>query len=93
MKYCCYLYLSLALMNYSAIAIDIVVFCFRLYSEEGKDKFTVRHNILGHMQQGGYPSPFDRNVATKMAAKTVSWLCEQLNTCAARDGGWNISYS
>ena len=58
----------------------------RLYCEEGKDKFTVRQNILGHMQQGGYPSPFDRNVATKMAAKTVNWLCEQLNTCAARDG-------
>ena len=38
------------------------------------------------MQQGGFPSPFDRNVATKMAAKTVNWLCEQLNTCAARDG-------
>jgi len=61
-------------------------FLFRLYCEEGKDKFTVRQNILGHMQQGGYPSPFDRNVATKMAAKTVNWLCEQLNTCAARDG-------
>merc|ERR1719420_19700 len=61
-------------------------FLFRLYSEEGKDKFTVRQNILGHMQQGGFPSPFDRNVATKMAAKTVSWLCEQLNTVAARDG-------
>ena len=58
----------------------------RLYSEEGKDKFSVRQNILGHMQQGGYPSPYDRNVATKMAAKTVSWLCDQLNTCAARDG-------
>ena len=61
-------------------------FISRLYCEEGKDKFTVRQNILGHMQQGGYPSPFDRNVATKMAAKTVNWLCEQLNTCAARDG-------
>ena len=90
---------------------------FRLYSEEGKDKFTVnflptsnvsvfsqvRSNVLGHMQQGGWPSPFDRcplnmrifkfssfvsvrNVATKMAAKTVNWLIEQLNTCAARDG-------
>ena len=47
---------------------------FRLYSEEGKDKFTVktipishvsvfsqvRSNVLGHMQQGGWPSPFDR---------------------------------
>jgi len=61
-------------------------FLFRLYSEEGKDKFSVRQNILGHMQQGGFPSPFDRNVATEMAAKTVNWLCEQLNTCAARDG-------
>ena len=84
MKYC---HLFSALTNFSANAIAIDLLCFRLYSEEGKDKFTVRHNILGHMQQGGYPSPFDRNVATKMAAKTVSWLCEQLNTCAARDGG------
>merc|ERR1712126_480707 len=25
-------------------------------------------------------------MGTKMAAKTVNWLCEQLNTCAARDG-------
>merc|ERR1719481_2430108 len=61
-------------------------FFYRLYSEEGKDKFTVRSNVLGHMQQGGYPSPFDRSVATKMASKTVTWLIDQLNTCAARDG-------
>eukprot|EP00090_Calanus_glacialis_P039892 TRINITY_DN6947_c0_g1_i1.p1 TRINITY_DN6947_c0_g1~~TRINITY_DN6947_c0_g1_i1.p1 ORF type:complete len:783 (-),score=277.12 TRINITY_DN6947_c0_g1_i1:304-2652(-) len=60
-------------------------FLFRLYSEEGRDKFTVRNNVLGHMQQGGWPSPFDRNVATKMAAKTVTWLVEQLTHCAARD--------
>jgi len=61
-------------------------FLHRLWSEEGKNKFSVRCNILGHMQQGGYPSPFDRNVATKMAAKAVNWFVEQLNTCAARDG-------
>ena len=57
-----------------------------MYNEEGKEKFSVRQNILGHMQQGGWPSPFDRNVATKMAAKTVTWLVEQLTHCAARDG-------
>merc|ERR1719495_2334906 len=51
-------------------------FFYRLYSEEGKGKFTVRSNVLGHMQQGGWPSPFDRNVATKMAAKTVNWLID-----------------
>ena len=64
---------------------ECVVFA-RLYNEEGRDKFTVRQNILGHMQQGGDPSPFDRNIATKMAAKTVTWLVEQLNHCASRDG-------
>ena len=44
---------------------------------------------MGHMQQGGWPSPFDRNVATKMAAKTVTWLTEQLAHCAARDGEYD----
>ena len=38
------------------------------------------------MQQGGYPSPFDRNVATKMACKTVTWLTEKLSNCADSDG-------
>ena len=61
----------------------------RLYNEEGAGKFTVRQNVLGHMQQGGYPSPFDRNVGTKMAAKTVNWLIEQLTHCAARDGEYD----
>ena len=42
------------------------------------------------MQQGGDPSPFDRNIATKMAAKTVNWLVEQLTHCAARDGGFQL---
>ena len=40
-----------------------------LYTEEGKGIFTVRNNVLGHMQQGGSPSPYDRNLGTKMAAK------------------------
>merc|ERR1712241_1152629 len=44
-------------------------FVTRLYQEEGKGIFTTRQNVLGHMQQGGKPSPFDRNMGTKMAAK------------------------
>jgi 6-phosphofructokinase 1 len=35
-------------------------------------------NVLGHMQQGGCPSPFDRNMGTKMAAKTVNWFVDLL---------------
>ena len=59
---------------------------YRMYTEEGKDRFTVRDNVMGHSQQGGTPSPFDRNVATKMASKTVTWLIEQLNHFASLDG-------
>lgn len=55
-------------------------FIHRLYSEEGKGLFSCRSNILGHMQQGGSPSPFDRNMGTKMAAKAVEWLVEQVKT-------------
>ncbi|CAG9796596.1 unnamed protein product [Diatraea saccharalis] len=53
-------------------------FIYRLYSEEGKGLFTARMNVLGHMQQGGSPTPFDRNMGTKMAAKCLHWLVEAL---------------
>ncbi len=51
---------------------------FSLYAEEGKGVFSTRMNVLGHMQQGGYPSPFDRNMATKMGAKSFNWLLEHI---------------
>lgn len=30
------------------------------------------------MQQGGSPTPFDRNMGTKMAAKCLHWLVDTL---------------
>ena len=57
-----------------------------MYTEEGRDHFTVRDNVLGHSQQGGTPTTFDRNMSTKLAAKTVNWLIEQLNHFATLDG-------
>jgi len=30
------------------------------------------------MQQGGSPSPFDRNLGTKLAAKAAEWLVDKL---------------
>ena len=53
-------------------------FIHRLYAEEGKGLFSARMNVLGHMQQGGSPSPFDRNLGTKLGAKAVKWLVEKL---------------
>lgn len=61
-------------------------FIFRLYSEEGKGLFSTRMNVLGHMQQGGSPTPFDRNMGTKMAAKCVDWMVDQLKANTAPDG-------
>ncbi|XP_054622514.1 ATP-dependent 6-phosphofructokinase, platelet type-like isoform X2 [Dunckerocampus dactyliophorus] len=53
-------------------------FIYQLYSEEGRGVFDCRKNILGHMQQGGAPSPFDRNFGTKVAAKAVQWITKTL---------------
>ncbi|XP_064869451.1 ATP-dependent 6-phosphofructokinase, platelet type-like isoform X5 [Oncorhynchus nerka] len=53
-------------------------FIYQLYSEEGKGVFDCRKNVLGHMQQGGAPSPFDRNFGTKIAAKAIQWISRKL---------------
>ncbi|XP_038611921.1 ATP-dependent 6-phosphofructokinase, platelet type isoform X5 [Tachyglossus aculeatus] len=53
-------------------------FIYQLYSEEGKGVFDCRKNVLGHMQQGGAPSPFDRNFGTKISAKAVQWISRKL---------------
>ncbi|XP_053186505.1 ATP-dependent 6-phosphofructokinase, platelet type-like isoform X1 [Scomber japonicus] len=53
-------------------------FIYQLYTEEGRGVFDCRKNILGHMQQGGAPSPFDRNFGTKVAAKAIQWITQTL---------------
>uniref|UniRef100_A0A8B9RFT8 ATP-dependent 6-phosphofructokinase n=1 Tax=Astyanax mexicanus TaxID=7994 RepID=A0A8B9RFT8_ASTMX len=53
-------------------------FIHNLYSAEGKGIFDCRVNILGHLQQGGVPTPFDRNFGTKMGVKAVQWLTEKM---------------
>ena len=40
--------------------------------------FDTRQNVLGQMTVGRKPSPFDRNMGTKMAAKALNWLIQQL---------------
>uniref|UniRef100_A0A8C0HPI2 6-phosphofructokinase type A n=1 Tax=Buteo japonicus TaxID=224669 RepID=A0A8C0HPI2_9AVES len=64
-------------------------FIFNLYSEEGKGIFDCRKNVLGHMQQGGTPTPFDRNFGTKMGAKAVAWITGKIKECS-RHGGCRI---
>jgi 6-phosphofructokinase 1 len=49
-----------------------------LFEKEGGDLFDVREAILGHIQEGGDPSPFDRIQATRLTARCIDFLTEQL---------------
>uniref|UniRef100_A0A452SIF3 Phosphofructokinase, liver type n=1 Tax=Ursus americanus TaxID=9643 RepID=A0A452SIF3_URSAM len=53
-------------------------FLYNLYSSEGKGVFDCRTNVLGHLQQGGAPTPFDRNYGTKLGVKAMLWMSEKL---------------
>ena len=53
-------------------------FMRRLFEEEGKGLFDVRQSILGHIQQGDSPSPFDRVLATRLAGHCIDFLTGEL---------------
>ena len=74
----------LGLMIRSEGANDVynTAFICALFEEEGGGLFDVRQSILGHLQQGGDPSPFDRIQATRLASLSIRRLAEQ---AAARD--------
>jgi 6-phosphofructokinase 1 len=52
-------------------------FISTLFASEGKELFDVRQAILGHMQQGGNPTPFDRILATRLAATCIDRLVSE----------------
>ena len=49
-------------------------FLSRIFEEEGAGLFDVRQAVLGHMQQGGTPSPFDRILAVRLIAHAITEL-------------------
>jgi 6-phosphofructokinase 1 len=51
-----------------------------LFERESEGLFSVRQSILGHIQQGGDPSPFDRIQATRFASKALEYLIEQASS-------------
>ncbi|ELW71644.1 6-phosphofructokinase type C [Tupaia chinensis] len=69
---------GLVLRNESCSENYTTDFIYQLYSEEGKGVFDCRKNVLGHMQQGGAPSPFDRNFGTKISARAMEWITTKL---------------
>ncbi|XP_063467117.1 ATP-dependent 6-phosphofructokinase, platelet type isoform X4 [Symphalangus syndactylus] len=75
---------GLVLRNESCSENYTTDFIYQLYSEEGKGVFDCRKNVLGHMQQGGAPSPFDRNFGTKISARAMEWITAKLKEARGR---------
>jgi 6-phosphofructokinase 1 len=53
-----------------------------LFEKEGAELWDAREAVLGHVQEGGNPSPFDRIQAIRLTARCVEYLAEQLESGA-----------
>jgi 6-phosphofructokinase 1 len=69
--------LGLVIRNEYANSIYTTSFMCALYEEEGREVFDVRPAILGHQQQGGDPSPFDRIQATRLSRLCLGFLIDE----------------
>lgn len=70
--------LSLVIRNENANQLYTTPFMVALFEEEGSGLFDVRQSVLGHIQQGGVPTPFDRVQATRLAACCIDFLSDEL---------------
>jgi len=70
--------LGLVIRNELANTTYTTQFMCALFEEEGGDLFDVRQAILGHIQQGGNPSPFDRIMATRLAVDCIDYLITEI---------------
>ncbi len=68
--------LSLLIRSERASMTYTTPFISTLFEEEGGAVFEVRQAILGHLQQGGDPSPYDRIQATRLAVRCADWLID-----------------
>lgn len=85
--------LGLVIRNESANKVYTTAFIRALFEEEGGELFDVREAILGHLQQGGDPSPFDRILATRLTANALNHLEKKIDegdiscACLGQMGG------
>ena len=69
--------LFLTLLNESASQYYDREFLADVFNAESEGIYDVRHQALGHMQQGGSPSPYDRLLATRLVARAFEQLVDQ----------------
>ncbi len=78
--------LGMVICNEAVNPIYDTRFISALFEEEGGELFDVRHAILGHLQQGGDPSPFDRIQASRLALECL----EQIEKSVAVGGSDSV---
>ncbi len=76
--------LGLIIRNERANEVYTTDFTCALFEEEGRDLFDVRPAILGHQQQGGNPSPFDRIQATRFGRLCLGFLIDEIGKGSTR---------
>ena len=69
--------LALVIRNEHADPLYTTAFVSTLLEKEGGELFDVRQTILGHVQRGGSPSPFDRIQATRLTTAALAFLIEE----------------
>ncbi|MCP3931866.1 MAG: 6-phosphofructokinase [Bacteroidetes bacterium] len=69
--------LGLMIRNEKANDLYSTAFMTALFEEEGGDLFDVRQAILGHLQQGGDPSPFDRILAIRLSRLCMDYITKK----------------
>ena len=72
--------LFLTLVNESASRYYDRDFLADVFTAESEGIYDVRHQALGHMQQGGAPSPYDRLLATRLIARAFDQLVAQFES-------------
>lgn len=71
--------LGLVIRGEGADKVYTTQFIHSLFEKEAGHLFDVRDAILGHVQQGGAPTPFDRIQATRLASRCVDYLIDHAN--------------
>ncbi|MBX3013138.1 MAG: 6-phosphofructokinase [Caldilineaceae bacterium] len=71
--------LGLMIRNEHVDPLYTTSFMAAVFEKEGGNLFDVRQAILGHIQQGGKPSPYDRIEATRLAAAGINFLLQHAN--------------
>jgi len=72
--------LGLVIRSENADPVYTTGFITSVFEKEGGHLFDARPAILGHIQEGGDPSPFDRVQATRLTAHCIEYLAEQLDS-------------